>query len=176
MKLASFRNYKHDRSDIAGIIKACGETCDYQKISDAVKNIYGGWEQIPEEAENFLHDVLDGKVTYESVKKEEAENLGYLKKFEAENKGILKAGNLTDILKELKEKDRNIETSLNYLAEKHQIPVEQLYMEDNEFIMYNNQPLAVIDKNGNIASEQSETLMDRETLEPEQEEPSHEEN
>lgn len=64
MKLMSGRRYKKDLSDIIGILseqERMGEPLSYQQIDCAVKNLYGGWENISEYAIQFLKAALDSE-------------------------------------------------------------------------------------------------------------------
>ncbi len=61
MKLMSGRRYKKDLSDIIGILseqKKMGKAISYQQIDCAVKNLYGGWENISEYAAQLLKAAL----------------------------------------------------------------------------------------------------------------------
>ncbi|MCM1259194.1 MAG: hypothetical protein NC307_15295 [Roseburia sp.] len=64
MKLMSGRRYKKDLSDIVGILseqEKMGEPLSYQQIDCAVKNLYGGWENISEYAIQLLKAALDSE-------------------------------------------------------------------------------------------------------------------
>lgn len=61
MKLRSGRLYKNDRSDIAGILaehEKRGEPISMNRIDQAIINLYGGWEQIPESSQIFLREII----------------------------------------------------------------------------------------------------------------------
>ena len=61
MKLMSGRRYKKDLSDIIGILseqKKMGKAISYQQIDCAVKNLYGGWENISGYAAQLLKAAL----------------------------------------------------------------------------------------------------------------------
>lgn len=63
MKLRSGRLYKNDRSDIAGILaehEKRGEPISMNRIDQAIINLYGGWEQIPESSQTFLREIIEG--------------------------------------------------------------------------------------------------------------------
>ena len=54
MKLASFREYKNDRSDVAGILSSeKGKEINFDRITQAVDKLYGGWENMPEGVSTF---------------------------------------------------------------------------------------------------------------------------
>ncbi len=64
MKLMSGRRYKKDLSDIVGILseqERIGEPLSYQQIDCAVRNLYGGWENISEYAIQVLNAALDSE-------------------------------------------------------------------------------------------------------------------
>ena len=64
MKLMSGRRYKKDLSDIIGILseqERMGEPLSYQQIDCAVKNLYGGWDNISEYAIQVLKVALDSE-------------------------------------------------------------------------------------------------------------------
>ena len=64
MKLMSGRRYKKDLSDIIGILseqERRGKSLNYQQIDCAVKNLYGGWDNISEYAIQVLKAALDSE-------------------------------------------------------------------------------------------------------------------
>ena len=76
MKLMSGRRYKKDLSDIVGILseqEKMGEILSYQKIDCAVKNLYGGWENITEYAIQLLKAALASENLMELFKEQERE-------------------------------------------------------------------------------------------------------
>lgn len=76
MKLMSGRRYKKDLSDIIGILheqERMGEPLSCQKIDCAVKNLYGGWDNISEYAIQVLKAALDSKRLEELFMEQEQE-------------------------------------------------------------------------------------------------------
>ncbi|MDE6844832.1 MAG: hypothetical protein K2J99_03570 [Lachnospiraceae bacterium] len=76
MKLMSGRRYKKDLSDIVGILseqERRGEPLSYQQIDCAVKNLYGGWENISEYAIQLLRAALDSENLSELFVEQEQE-------------------------------------------------------------------------------------------------------
>ncbi|MEY8426848.1 DUF6036 family nucleotidyltransferase [Lachnospiraceae bacterium 46-15] len=76
MKLMSGRRYKKDLSDIVGILseqERRGEPLSYQQIDCAVKNLYGGWENISEYAIQLLRVALDSENLTELFMEQEQE-------------------------------------------------------------------------------------------------------
>jgi len=76
MKLMSGRRYKKDLSDIIGILseqEKMGEPLSYQQIDCAVRNLYGGWENISEYAIQVLKVALDSENLKELFMEQERE-------------------------------------------------------------------------------------------------------
>lgn len=76
MKLMSGRRYKKDLSDIIGILseqERMGEPLSYQQIDCAVKNLYGGWDNISEYAIQVLKAALDSENLKELIMEQERE-------------------------------------------------------------------------------------------------------
>lgn len=76
MKLMSGRRYKKDLSDIIGILseqERRGEPLSYQKIDYAVRNLYGGWDNISEYAIQVLKAALDSENLKELFMEQEHE-------------------------------------------------------------------------------------------------------
>lgn len=76
MKLMSGRRYKKDLSDIIGILseqERMGEPLTYQQIDCAVKNLYGGWENISKYAIQLLKAALDSENLTELFMEQERE-------------------------------------------------------------------------------------------------------
>lgn len=64
MKLVSGRQYKKDLSDIAGILyeqQIAGNPLSYELIDQAVRNLYGNWDNISDYARDVLDKILDCK-------------------------------------------------------------------------------------------------------------------
>jgi hypothetical protein len=107
MKLASYRPYKHDKSDIVGILEACAQSgifLDLEKIKSAVVNIYGDWNYISTEAQAFIIDVLENKRNYDDISQEEISNKTLLIEFEEHYNKVLNSDNLENILAALQKK------------------------------------------------------------------------
>ncbi|MBO4847163.1 MAG: hypothetical protein J5525_12835 [Lachnospiraceae bacterium] len=102
MKLASFRAYKHDRSDIIGIINE--SHVSEEKIRTAVNNLYGKWGNLcnANEADLFLKDVYKSenlKELLDSVTENEQDNFKILKKVDSEYDNVLNKNNVDDVIK-----------------------------------------------------------------------------
>ena len=78
MKLMSGRRYKKDLSDIIGILseqERRGKSLNYQQIDCAVKNLYGGWDNISEYAIQVLKAALDSENLKELFMEQEHEEV-----------------------------------------------------------------------------------------------------
>ena len=76
MKLMSGRRYKKDLSDIIGILseqERMGEPLTYRQIDCAVKNLYGGWENISKYAIQLLKAALNSENLTELFMEQERE-------------------------------------------------------------------------------------------------------
>ena len=110
MKLKAFRKYKHDVSDIVGILYAhthTGNPLDFQKISQAVEDLYGGWQNMPEESLTLIRSILlekDLDSLYRVYTQQEQNAKKALISFEETYPRVLKEDNLEDILRHLLEK------------------------------------------------------------------------
>lgn len=60
MKMVAARKYKHDYSDIFGIIKE-NKNISFSKIKTAIKELYGKVDVVSDDMMAFVKDVLDGK-------------------------------------------------------------------------------------------------------------------
>ena len=104
MKLMSGRRYKKDLSDIIGILgeqERMGEPLSYQQIDCAVKNLYGGWDNISEYAIQVLKAALDSENLKELFMEQEREEaLSKQAVLQAQkNKGeIVKESNVDEII------------------------------------------------------------------------------
>ena len=110
MKLKAFRKYKHDVSDIVGILCAhthTGNPLDFEKISQAVEDLYGGWQNMPEESLTLIRSILlekDLDSLYRVYTQQEQNAKKALISFEETYPRVLKEDNLEDILRHLLEK------------------------------------------------------------------------
>ena len=110
MKLRSGRKYKNDLSDVIGILaehEKRGAPITLEAIEAAVVDLYGGWEDFPEDSKPFIEAALkngDYENVYLSVKNSELESRDILIGFEKEYPQVAKESNVDDILKSLKAK------------------------------------------------------------------------
>ena len=113
MKLMSGRRYKKDLSDIIGILseqERRGESLNYQQIDCAVKNLYGGWDNISEYAIQVLKAALDSENLKELFMEQEHEEalskqaVLQVQKYEGEK---VKESNVDEIIQKAIRKKRN---------------------------------------------------------------------
>ena len=114
MKLMAYRQYKHDISDIVGILREqqnSGDPLTLERIDKAVKDLYDNWDNLPEDAKNMIESILaneDMGALYEAYANEEAAAKDALITFEDKYPDVLKEDNLADILNHLL-KEQNAE-------------------------------------------------------------------
>ena len=107
MKLMDYRQYKHDISDIVGVLREqqkAGDPLSYERIEKAVTDLYDGWEKLPVDAQTMIRSILaneDFGELYELYANEEAAAKDARITFESEYPDVLKEDNLTDILSHL---------------------------------------------------------------------------
>ena len=110
MKLMAGRKYKHDLSDVIGILKAHrdkGTPLTFEQIRKAVTDLYGDWSALPQASVAFIERTMDKEnygEAFEETKKSEAENKATLQSFEADYPGALSEENLDEILRRAAEK------------------------------------------------------------------------
>ena len=112
MKLRAFRQYKHDISDIVGILREhirMGDPLTYERIDKAVHDLYDGWDNMPEDAQGMIQNMLsyeDVDALYETYTQEEAAAKETLLTFNDKYPDVLKQDNLDDILSHLRAKQK----------------------------------------------------------------------
>lgn len=114
MKLMAYRQYKHDISDIVGILREqqnSGDPLTFERIDKAVNDLYDSWENLPKNAKDMIESILDNEdmdALYEAYSNEEAAVKDALITFEDKYPDVLKEDNLDDILGHLL-KEQNTE-------------------------------------------------------------------
>jgi len=112
MKLKAFRQYKHDISDIVGILREhirTGDPLTYERIDKAVHNLYGDWTHMPENAHSMIQSILadeDLDALYDAYAQEESAAKDALLTFDNRYPDVLKEDNLSDILSHLMAKQK----------------------------------------------------------------------
>jgi hypothetical protein len=113
MKLMSGREYKHDLSDVAGILlehKNNGNPISRESIENAISKLYGDTAEIPEVSIKLLDAAYvnnDYEFLYEQCIDAEEKARNILMRHKQENPDALTAQNIRDVLKTLKEKDKD---------------------------------------------------------------------
>ena len=113
MKLMAYRQYKHDISDIVGILREqqnSGVPLTFERIDKAVKDLYDSWENLPDNAKSLIESILaneDMDALYRAYADEEAAAKDALITFEDKYPDVLKEDNLEDILSHLLKKQDN---------------------------------------------------------------------
>lgn len=111
MKLASFRPYKYDNSDIIGIISEhqnAKNPLTLSSVTKAVIKLYGSWDNISDKAIEFIQNAFnieDLDKTYNIIKEQEMNNKELLLDFDSIYPNVLNDDNLDEILKHLSGKD-----------------------------------------------------------------------
>ena len=113
MKLMAGRRYKNDLSDIIGIIieqNKIGEPLSIDIIKQACINLYGTYDNIPQNSRDFLQAIYNQnnlEEFYNRCRESEIENKDILVQFEKDYKHVLNASNLDDILNAARKKKEN---------------------------------------------------------------------
>ena len=117
MKMRAGRKYKHDLSDIVGILaehEKRGEPITLDSVKTAVANLYGSWESISEDMQVFIEEVYqngDFEHLYAKVATEEAESKEMLIELQNNYPGITNTENVDDILAAAKKKKLSVQIS-----------------------------------------------------------------
>ena len=112
MKLMAYRQYKHDISDIVGILREqqnSGDPLTFERIDKAVTDLYDGWDNLPENAKSMIESILaneDMDALYKAYADEEAAAKDALITFEDKYPDVLKEDNLADILNHLLDQNK----------------------------------------------------------------------
>ena len=112
MKLMAYRKYKHDISDIVGILREqqnSGDPLTFERINKAVTDLYDSWENLPENAQSMIESILANEnmdALYEAYANEEAAAKDALITFDDKYPDVLKEDNLADILSHLLDRNK----------------------------------------------------------------------
>lgn len=115
MKLKSGRDYKHDLSDIVGILaehQKSSTPLTMQNISKAVTDLYGGWEAIPSHSKSFIEDVFkecNFEAMYAEICSKEKSDKDLVVFFERKYPGVLAQDNVHEVLEKCKKKSSLLE-------------------------------------------------------------------
>lgn len=107
MKLRSGRRYKHDLSDVLGVLKEQKDKdkpITMEQIRKAVCDLYGSWDSLPEGSRTFVEDAMnDGDFDrlYQETVLEEKITKEELSQFEKKYPGVLNDRNVDEISEKL---------------------------------------------------------------------------
>ena len=107
MKLVSFRTYKHDLSDIIGILQE-NQSITLEDIEVAFINLYGSLDKLSPRTRTFLEKEFKELTEITQVQDLEKKNLARLKTFEQKYKNTLNQDNVDDVLFDLNKKDKSV--------------------------------------------------------------------
>lgn len=117
MKLVSGRKYKHDLSDVVGVLKneeELGNHIDLSIIKKAVEELYGSWEEVSEDSKKFIEDVLNSKdyaSLYSKIDKNEETTKEAIIEFRKDNPDKAKgktANEIIDMINKSRDKDSGL--------------------------------------------------------------------
>lgn len=104
MKLMSGRQYKHDLSDVIGILVEHlekGAPLTMANIEKAVTDLYDSWEKLPATSQSFIRSAMEHpnlRQVYEQINRSEQEAKSILVSFEERYPGVTTQENVDDIL------------------------------------------------------------------------------
>lgn len=107
MKIETLRVYKHDKSDILGILQACkndGNKITIENILRAYEKLYN--KELAGEKLEFLKTLFEGNIRYEEISYEESINKNLLIAFDGKYENVLREDNLEKVLEKLKNKKK----------------------------------------------------------------------
>lgn len=113
MKLRSGRQYKNDLSDVIGILfehEHRGEPISMDQIQQAVCDLYGGWDVLPDQSKAFIENVMrngDLEQMHTTISKGEKEARRMLIDFEQNYPGVTTSANVNEILDSLKKRTKS---------------------------------------------------------------------
>ena len=111
MKLRSGRQYKRDLSDVLGILtehEKMSKPISMKQIQEAVINLYGEWEALPEGSRNFIANVMQNgnfEQLYAQTVRGETETQKLLIRFEQNYPGVTGQNNVDRIAETLQRKE-----------------------------------------------------------------------
>lgn len=111
MKLMSGRRYKHDISDVFGVLmehEASGNPISMEQIEKAVADLYGEWDALPDKSKKVVEDAFrshDYKGMYERIVVQEKNNRKRLIMFEEDYPNAVTEDNADGIIEKLEHKE-----------------------------------------------------------------------
>lgn len=131
MKLMSGRQYKHDLSDVIGILVEHlekGAPLTMTDIEKAVIEFYGVWEKLPATSQSFIRSAMehpDLRQVYERINRSEREAKNILVSFEERYPGVTTQENVDDILSAARAKATSKASLLDELKTKRRTERER---------------------------------------------------
>ena len=110
MKLMSGRQYKNDISDIIGILREeqeRGKPLTLEKIKTAVCNLYGSWDALSQDMQDFINKIFEEnqiQELYEQYRRIEKEAKESLVEFEKEYPDVVNVDNVNEIILNLRKR------------------------------------------------------------------------
>ena len=115
MKLVSGRQYKKDLSDIAGIVyeqPMAGKPLTYEMIDVAVRNLYGSWDNVADQALGLLERILaceDLSALFVELSEDERAARAALAEMVKRYPAAIKQDNVNDVIAAVMRKKRQAE-------------------------------------------------------------------
>lgn len=118
MKLMAGRSYKHDLSDVVGIVSEHNSVSENNKkqmltldtVKKAVIDLYRDWDKLPKQSRDFIEIVFQ-QTDLESFRKKQQEQekkaFILLKEFEQQYPNRLKKSNVQSVIENLKKRSYN---------------------------------------------------------------------
>ena len=110
MKLMSGRVYKHDLSDVVGVLYEChlkGYEISRDIIVKAVEDLYESWDVLPKASKDFIDEVFTHGATkeyFESIVNRESNNLELLVEHISKGGEVKPSSNISELLDAIKDK------------------------------------------------------------------------
>lgn len=110
MKLKAGREYKHDRSDVIGILweqENNGDPLTIERIKKAVSDLYGSYDAISDDMKHFIEKAIhtgEYESNYARIYQIESENRDILLEYSQSNPSIVTEDNASQIISALKKR------------------------------------------------------------------------
>ena len=131
MKLMSGRQYKHDLSDVIGILVEHlekGAPLTMTDIEKAVVEFYGAWEKLPATSQSFIRSAMEHpnlRDVYAQINRSEQEAKNILVSFEERYPGVTTQENVGEILANARAKAASKASLLDELKAKRKTEKER---------------------------------------------------
>ena len=110
MKLMAGRLYKYDLSDVVGILmeqEKSGNPLDLDMIKKAVVDLYGSYDNIPDNSKAFIEKIIEKgnyEEIYNNIRQEEIDNKEILLDFQEEYPESINKDNVNEIINNIRKK------------------------------------------------------------------------